>query len=91
LAHLSRLIHPNTTLKVLSRAEPRLLKTVSGFETAPVSFGCDIPHLEPLGPALLFGPGSIWDAHTDHERVRVKDLYDAVSRYEALCRILTPA
>lgn len=88
LANLSTLIHPKTTLKVLSRAEPRVLKTAPGFETAPVSFGCDIPHLEALGPALLFGPGSILDAHTDHERVRVKDLHEAVSRYEALCRTL---
>jgi acetylornithine deacetylase/succinyl-diaminopimelate desuccinylase-like protein len=40
----------------------------------------------------LFGPGSILDAHTDHERVAIKDLRDAADAYERMAlRLLETA
>lgn len=86
--HLSGLVDPKTSLRFLSASAPRQLHTVAGFETCHVAYGCDIPHLEKLGTPLLFGPGSILDAHTDGEKVRIKDLHDAVNKYQDLCRML---
>jgi acetylornithine deacetylase len=88
ITDLKRLIDPVTTLKVLSSSAPRKLHTVDGFETCHVAYGCDIPHLEKLGKALLFGPGSILDAHTSSEKIRIADLHTAVEKYEELCNKL---
>ena len=49
-----------------------------------LAFGSDVPHLSPLGKALLVGPGSILDAHTDRERVSLSDLRNSVDAYERL-------
>lgn len=83
-----QVIDKTTVLRVLSRSEPRKLRTVPGFDTCQVAFGCDIPHLEKLGVPLLFGPGSILEAHTKDEKIRIADLREAVSGYERLCRSL---
>jgi len=88
ILNLQRLTNPQTTLKILSKSEPRKLYTVDGFETCQVAFGCDIPHLEKLGTPILFGPGSILDAHTSHERIRKKDLIEAAKAYEQMIRAL---
>jgi acetylornithine deacetylase/succinyl-diaminopimelate desuccinylase-like protein len=37
---------------------------------------------------LLFGPGSILDAHTEHEKVSKRALDEAATRYESLAREL---
>ena len=47
------------------------LATVPGFETAVFPFTTDIPFLDRWGTPLLFGPGSILKAHTDHEQVPI--------------------
>lgn len=52
-----------------------------GEEAEVVAFGTDAPHMRKWGPALLCGPGSILDAHTDHEKVGKDELQVAVSRY----------
>lgn len=49
-----------------------------------VAFGTDAPHLSRWGTALLVGPGSIRDAHTEHEFVRIADLERAAALYERL-------
>ncbi|MBL8862190.1 MAG: M20/M25/M40 family metallo-hydrolase [Planctomycetes bacterium] len=54
----------------------------------PVAFGTDAPHLVRWGQPLLFGPGSILDAHTDHEKVSKRALFEAAARYERLAREL---
>ena len=58
-------------------------------ETAEVvAFGTDAPHLSRWGTPLLVGPGSIRDAHTEHEKVLRRDLERAVARYVELAREL---
>ncbi len=64
------------------------LATVPGFETAVFSFTTDIPFLDRWGMPLLFGPGSILVAHTDHEQVPVAELHTAVDRYVELATAL---
>ena len=58
-------------------------------QDAPVvAFGTDAPFLTNWGTPLLFGPGSILDAHTDHERLSKASFEEAVGRYERTVREL---
>jgi acetylornithine deacetylase len=59
-----------------------------GFPVEPVAFGTDIPSLTTLGKPLLLGPGSIHDAHTDHEKVGKDELEEAVELYCRIGRLL---
>jgi acetylornithine deacetylase len=56
--------------------------------TTVVRFATDIPCLTKWGVPLLFGPGSIHDAHTAHEFIRKQDLLDAVDTYAQMARTL---
>jgi acetylornithine deacetylase len=67
---------------------PVRLKTVSGFGTAVFPYTTDIPFLGTWGEPLLFGPGSIHDAHTADESVRIPDLAAAVDHYVTIARAL---
>lgn len=87
---LKKLLHENTKATVHSKTQPAKLHEVAGVDTCVVAFGSDVPHLAPLGTVLLIGPGSILDAHTDHEKIRVSDLQKAVQVYKDLClKLLT--
>jgi acetylornithine deacetylase len=68
--------------------DPVRLYAVPGFEQCVVRFTTDIPYLSDWGQALLLGPGSILDAHTDHERISKRELTDAVEIYVNLARKL---
>jgi acetylornithine deacetylase len=50
----------------------------------PVSFGTDIPRLKGSHKRYLYGPGSILDAHTDNEHVKIPDLIECVAVYKRL-------
>ncbi len=53
-----------------------------------VRFATDIPCLTNWGAPLLFGPGSIHDAHTSHEYIAKQDLLNAVDTYAQMARAL---
>jgi acetylornithine deacetylase len=53
-----------------------------------VAFGTDAPWLSRFGTPLLYGPGSIDDAHTDHERITRESFERAVGEYERTAREL---
>ena len=53
-----------------------------GEEGIGVAFGTDVPHLSRWGVPLLMGPGSILDAHTEHEKVAIADLGRAKEQYK---------
>ena len=57
------------------------MQSLDGFETEVVAFTTDIPLLNNWGTPLLFGPGSILDAHTAHERISKSELTRAVASY----------
>ncbi|KAL8695453.1 MAG: hypothetical protein Q9218_000031 [Villophora microphyllina] len=57
---------------------------VEGFETQTVNYGTDIPWLDGNHKRYLYGPGSILDAHSDHEHLSVEDLERAVEGYKRL-------
>jgi len=54
-----------------------------GERSTTVAFGTDAPHMPRWGTPLLFGPGSILDAHTDHEQVKKRELIVCVERHVA--------
>ncbi len=64
--------------------------TVQGIDipTSVVRFGTDIPCLSNWGTPMLYGPGSIHDAHTAHEYIAKKDLLAAVDTYAQMARAL---
>jgi acetylornithine deacetylase len=53
-----------------------------------VAFGTDAPHLGRFGVPLLYGPGRIQDAHTDHERLSRSSFERAVADYRRTAREL---
>jgi acetylornithine deacetylase len=77
---LRELIEPSTVLEVPAVE----LKTVAGFDTEVFPFTTDIPFLDRWGAPLLMGPGSIFLAHTADEYVDLKELEEAVKKYESL-------
>ncbi|KLO90585.1 diaminopropionate ammonia-lyase [Fusarium fujikuroi] len=57
---------------------------VDGFDTVVLSYGTDIPRLKGSHKRYLYGPGSILEAHSAHEHLRVSDLQKAVEGYKKL-------
>lgn len=61
--------------------DPVFTEKMEGFETTVVAFTTDIPALKNWGKPLLFGPGSILDAHTAGEKISKEELTRAISVY----------
>jgi acetylornithine deacetylase len=61
--------------------DPVFTERLDGFETTVVAFTTDIPQLTNWGKPLLFGPGSILDAHTPGEKIAKRELVKAVEIY----------
>ena len=72
---------PGVEVEEVLEVPPVTMPTVPGFETATFPYTTDIPFLASWGTPLLFGPGSIHVAHTDHEYVDVAELRKAVEGY----------
>ena len=84
---VERCLSPNVELAVTSKAYSPVEFTVpEGHEGIPVAFGTDVPHMPRWGKPILYGPGSILDAHTDHEKVSKKSLAEAAREYERVVR-----
>jgi len=77
-------------LEYASAHNPVRLFSVPGFDECVVRFTTDVPYLSQWGKPLLLGPGSILDAHTDHERISKVELESAVDLYGRLAKQLLP-
>ena len=60
---------------------PQFMLVPDGAPSTVVAFNTDVPHLSNLGRPLLFGPGSILDAHGAKERISKRDLLTAIDTY----------
>lgn len=93
IEHLKRIVERAVggrgDVEYQSAHNPVRLFSVPGFEETVVRFTTDIPYLANWGKALLLGPGSILDAHTDHERISKRELEDAVDMYVRLATQLS--
>lgn len=85
---LERAVGGRAKLEYKSVHDPIRLHALDGFESTIVRFTTDIPYLTNWGTPLLIGPGSILDAHTEHERVAKSELLKAVEIYFSLSRRL---
>ena len=70
---------------------PARYVTLPGFESAPVAFGSDAPHLSNFGHKIICGPGSIRYAHRPNEHILVRDLETAVEQYIRMYHALVHA
>jgi acetylornithine deacetylase len=85
---LEATIAERADVEYLSEHEPVHLHTIAGFEQCVVRFTTDIPYLSNWGKPLLVGPGSILNAHTEHEYVEKRELSEAVELYAGLVSAL---
>jgi acetylornithine deacetylase len=85
---LERAVGGRAALEYKSVHDPIRLLALDGFESTIVRFTTDIPYLSNWGTPLLIGPGSILDAHTEHERVAKSELLKAVEIYRDLVQRL---
>ncbi len=60
---------------------PQHMVVPGGAQSTIVAFNTDVPHLKALGQPLLFGPGSIFDAHGAAEHISKQELLRAVEAY----------
>jgi acetylornithine deacetylase len=67
---------------------PQFMVVPEGAESHVVAFNTDVPWLPALGKPLLFGPGSILDAHGANEKISKRDLLAAVGTYERMVTAL---
>ena len=67
---------------------PQFMIVPAGAPSRVVAFNTDVPHLRGLGKPLLFGPGSILDAHGEREKIAKKELLAAVGTYEEMVMAL---
>ena len=75
-------------LEYASAHNPVRLFSVSGFDECVVRFTTDVPYLSQWGKPLLIGPGSILDAHTDHEKISKRELEESIQLYVRLAKKL---
>ncbi len=85
---LEQAVGRRARIEYVTAVSPVRLATVPGFETCIVRFTTDIPHLTNWGTPLLLGPGSILDAHSDHERLSEAALTAGTEAYVRLVRAL---
>jgi acetylornithine deacetylase len=85
---VERAVDGRAEVEYASAHNPVRLFSVPGFEETVVRFTTDIPYLSYWGKAVLLGPGSILDAHTDHERISKRELERSVNLYVELANKL---
>ncbi|KAF1998072.1 Zn-dependent exopeptidase [Amniculicola lignicola CBS 123094] len=57
---------------------------IEGFDKITVNYGTDVPHLKGDYKRYLYGPGTIFVAHSDHEALKRLELEQAVLDYRRL-------
>lgn len=85
---IGRVTRGRAEIEYTFSCDPVFTRRLDGFETTVVAFTTDIPLLANWGEPLLFGPGSILDAHTEHEKISKRELVRAVDSYARMVRDL---
>ena len=86
--HLSPHVHLHPAEAGYGPVDFDLPEGVDETEAITVAFGTDAPYLGRWGRPLLYGPGHILDAHTDHERLSKRSFEKAVVEYHRTARAL---
>lgn len=85
---LSKIVGNRGELDFYFGCEPVLTHVLDGFPTMIAAYRTDIPFLTNWGTPLLFGPGSILDAHTPGEKIAKVQILEAVNHYTDIIRRL---
>ena len=88
LAHVRPMAEGRVELAVGYRSDPVSFRCPKGQSGEVVSFACDLPLLPAWGTPILFGPGSIRDAHGAEEKVDLAEVEAAVGVYTGLVQRL---
>lgn len=83
---VKEIVADRVSCNLITANDPCDLTTLEGYQSVVVAFNTDIPYFKFDGKALLWGAGSILDAHTSGERIGKKDLVQAVEVYADLAR-----
>jgi len=81
-------IRPLVDIEYVYHVPSLHMATFDGFEKEVVGYTTDAPLLNAWGTRLMYGPGSIHVAHTDHESVAIADLHRAVADYQRIAHHL---
>jgi acetylornithine deacetylase len=81
---IESVINSRVDVEYSFECDPVFTEKLDGFETTVVAFTTDIPALTNWGKPLLFGPGSILDAHTAGEKISKREMIDAVDIYQKM-------
>lgn len=79
---------PEIEVRGLKTTEALRFHTLPGFRSGPMAFGSDAPYLSRFGTPLMFGPGSIRQAHTAGEFIDLDALRGAPAAYQRIVRSL---
>ncbi len=76
-------------VEVITANDPVRLSTLEGYPQDVAAFNTDVAYFDESlrkkgGRAFLIGPGSILDAHSDHEAIRIDEMQKAVGYYEEI-------
>ena len=78
---IEKTVNGRGKIEYLSDNEPVFTQVLDEYETMVAAYTTDIPKLNNWGKPILFGPGNILDAHTDHEKIKKSELTRAVDMY----------
>jgi len=82
IERVRKLLGEHVLIDEMSKAtEPVRFEVPPGEASQIVAFGTDAPHLTGWGKPILFGCGSILDAHTDHEKVELRAVEECAARH----------
>lgn len=81
---VAAIVGARAQVRIIAGNDPHELHTMEGYETVVVAFNTDIPYFKGKCKALLWGAGSILDAHTAAEKIKIADLEAAVAIYQDL-------
>jgi acetylornithine deacetylase len=86
LAHIRPMAQGRVEVRVGYRSDTVSFRCPKTSPGEIVSFACDLPLLPAWGEPILFGPGSIRDAHGAEEKVSLAEVASAVGVYVGLVR-----
>eukprot|EP00871_Galdieria_phlegrea_P003062 jgi/Galph1/3757/GphlegSOOS_G2423.1 len=75
-------------VETYSKNGPVRLFTLNGYDNFVAKYNTDIPYARFYRKALLFGAGSILDAHTAEEKIAVEDLRNLPQEYKKIVTTL---
>lgn len=85
LARLESIVAPlGGTVVRYHGNDPVRMAHPAGRESIVVGFNTDAPHLAKIGRPILYGPGSILDAHATGEKIAKREILAAVETYRTL-------